>query len=53
MVEVLKNGQFGYSATTELNISGIQKALDKARRRVERERKAKIREEKKAQVASL
>ena len=30
-----------------------QKALDKAKRRVERERKAKIREEKKAQAASL
>ena len=31
----------------------FQKALDKARRRVEREKKAKIREEKKAQAASL
>jgi hypothetical protein len=31
----------------------FQKALDKAKRRVEREKKAKIREEKKAQAASL
>ena len=31
----------------------FQKSLDKARRRVEREKKAKIREEKKAQAASL
>ena len=31
----------------------FQKALEKAKRRVERERKAKIREEKKAQAASL
>ena len=31
----------------------FQKALDKAKRRVEREKKAKIREEKKAQSASL
>ena len=31
----------------------FQKALDKAKRRLERERKAKIREEKKAQAASL
>ena len=31
----------------------FQKALDKAKRRIERERKAKIREEKKAQAASL
>ena len=31
----------------------FQKSLDKAKRRVERERKAKIREEKKAQAASL
>jgi hypothetical protein len=31
----------------------FQKALEKAKRRVEREKKAKIREEKKAQAASL
>ena len=31
----------------------FQKALDKAKRRIEREKKAKIREEKKAQAASL
>ena len=31
----------------------FQKALDKAKRRVEREKKAKLREEKKAQTASL
>ena len=31
----------------------FQKALDKAKRRIEREKKAKIREEKKAQTASL
>ena len=31
----------------------FQKSLDKAKRRIERERKAKIREEKKAQAASL
>ena len=31
----------------------FQKALEKAKRRVEREKKAKIREEKKAQTASL
>ena len=31
----------------------FQKSLDKAKRRVEREKKAKIREEKKAQAASL
>ena len=31
----------------------FQKALDKAKRRVEREKKAKIRDEKKAQAASL
>ena len=31
----------------------FQKALDKAKRRVEREKKAKIREEKKAQAASI
>ena len=30
MVEVLMNGQFGYSATTELSTSGLQKALLKA-----------------------
>ena len=31
----------------------FQKALDKAKRRVEREKKAKVREEKKAQAASI
>ena len=31
----------------------FKKSLEKAKRRVERERKAKIREEKKAQAASL
>ena len=31
----------------------FQKSLEKAQRRVEREKKAKIREEKKAQAASL
>ena len=30
MVEVLVNGQFGYSATTELNKNGIQAALNKS-----------------------
>jgi len=30
MVEVLLDGQFGYSATTELSLAGIQTAMDKA-----------------------
>jgi predicted Zn-dependent protease len=30
MVEILMNGQFGYSATNELNLKGLQNALDKA-----------------------
>ena len=48
-------GMSGESASSEdfaLNLM-IQKALDKAKRRIEREKKAKIREEKKAQAASL
>ena len=42
MVEVLKNGQFGYCATSDLSLSGIQRAATTAQQSAERASKYSV-----------